>query len=89
MAGNSVRDHNVGESNYADHTIQPWDIFLDYPELNYWDCDIIKRILRKKSSDPRMLDYQKIIHICEERIRQIVEEEKLTCMCPKREGINR
>ena len=69
----STREHNIGTSDYSKHGIQPWDIFLAYPELNYWDCDIIKRILRTKQGDTRRLDYEKIIHIAQERIRQIDE----------------
>ena len=72
----NVRDYNVGKSDYAKHTIQPWDIILEYG-LNYWDGDIIKRVLRTKEGESRRLDYEKIIHICNERIRQIdAEEEK-------------
>lgn len=72
----NVRDYNVGKSDYAKHTIQPWDIILEYG-LNYWDGDIIKRVLRTKEGESRRLDYEKIIHICKERIRQIdVSEEK-------------
>lgn len=66
----NVRDYNVGKSDYAKHTIQPWDIILEYG-LNYWDGDIVKRILRTKEGEARRLDYEKIIHICKERIRQI------------------
>lgn len=66
----NVRDYNVGKSDYAKHTIQPWDIILEYG-LNYWDGDIIKRVLRTKEGESRRLDYEKIIHICNERIRQI------------------
>lgn len=66
----NVRDYNVGKSDYAKHTIQPWDIILEYG-LNYWDGDIIKRVLRTKEGESRRLDYEKIIHICKERIRQI------------------
>ena len=66
----NVRDYNVGKSDYAKHTIQPWDIILEYG-LNYWDGDIIKRVLRTKEGEARRLDYEKIIHICKERIRQI------------------
>ena len=66
----SVRAYNRGTSDYSQHTIQPWSIWLDYG-LNPWDSDIVKRILRKKEGDSRRLDYEKIIHICEERIRQI------------------
>ena len=64
-----ARDHNVGESDYAKHKIQPWDIWLEY-RLNPWDADIIKRVLRTKPGQ-RRLDYEKIKHICDERIRQI------------------
>lgn len=73
---NSVRNSNIGASNYAQHIIQPWSIIQDW-DLNYWDGDIIKRVLRTKNTDSRKMDYQKIIHICEERIRQI-EIETIT-----------
>lgn len=69
----NVRDYNVGKSDYAKHKIQPWDIILEYG-LNYWDGDIVKRVLRTKEGESRRLDYEKIIHICNERIRQIDEE---------------
>ena len=65
-----VRSYNVGTSNYAKYKIQPWDIWLEYG-LNPWDADIIKRILRTKDGDSRKMDYEKIIHICKERIRQL------------------
>lgn len=68
-----VRDHNIGNSDYAEHIIQPWSIWLDY-NLNPWDADIVKRVLRTKEGESRATDYQKIIHICEERLRQIEEE---------------
>lgn len=65
-----IRSYNVGSSDYAKHAIQPWDIWLSY-DLNPWDADIVKRVLRTKETDGRKLDYEKIIHICKERIRQI------------------
>lgn len=69
----NTREYNYGASNYSeqDHVIQPWSIWLDYPGLTSFDHDIIKRVLRSKTTDTRLLDYTKIIHICEERIRQI------------------
>lgn len=67
------RAHNVGKSDYSKHTIQPWSIWLDY-DLNPWDADIIKRVLRTKENETRIEDYHKIIHICEERIRQLESE---------------
>lgn len=74
----SVRNHNVGSSDYSKHKIQPWDIWIEY-KLNPFDADIVKRILRQKEENgmtkqqARRLDYEKIIHICQERIRQIDE----------------
>lgn len=70
MSENEVRNHNVGESDYSKHKIQPWDIWIEY-KLNPFDADIIKRVLRHKKTDTRRMDYEKIIHICQERIRQI------------------
>ena len=75
----NTRVYNVGESNYSsnDHMIQPWTIWLDYPNLTSFDHDIIKRILREKEEpgitkiDSRIKDYKKIIHIAKERIRQL------------------
>ena len=73
---NDVREANVGKSNYAKHIIQPWSIWIDY-DLNPWDADIVKRILRTKEEEgmslkeSRLMDYEKIIHICKERIRQL------------------
>lgn len=67
---NSVRNHNIGTSDYSQHIIQPWSIWLDW-HLNPWDADIIKRVLRNKLDSSRKEDYEKIIHICQERIRQI------------------
>lgn len=71
----SVRDHNVGCSDYSKHKIQPWDIWEEY-NLNPWDADIVKRVLREKEDGrpatvTRIEDYNKIIHVCQERIRQI------------------
>lgn len=70
QAKEDVRSYNVGQSDYSKHKIQPWDIWLEY-NLNPWDADIIKRILRTKETDSRKLDYEKIIHIAKERIRQL------------------
>ena len=70
-----IRSYNVGSSDYAKHKIQPWSIWLEY-NLNPWDADIVKRVLRTKETDGRRLDYEKIIHICKERIRQIDEYGK-------------
>ena len=66
----SIRDYNVGNSDYAKHKIQPWDIWLEY-RPNPWEADIIKRVLRRKEGQSRREDFEKIIHIAHELIRQI------------------
>jgi hypothetical protein len=58
-----VRSYNIGKSDY-------WDVILDY-NLDFFDGNILKYLLRKKGSDKE--DYEKIIHYCEEKIRQIDE----------------
>lgn len=72
---NDVRNFNIGTSDYSKHLIQPWTIWLEY-DLNAWDADIIKRVLRTKSNEPREQDYEKIIHDCQERLRQLKEERE-------------
>ena len=68
------RLYNIGKSDYSQHVIQPWSIWIDW-NLNPWDADIIKRVLRTKDGDSRISDYEKIVHICKERIRQINEDK--------------
>ena len=53
---NKVRSMNVGASDYSRHLIQPWAIWQEY-QLNPWDADIIKRVLRHKTTDTRKMDY--------------------------------
>ena len=72
---NDTRSFNVGASDYSKHTIQPWSIWIDY-NLNAFDADIIKRVLRTKDGEPRSKDYEKIIHICKERLRQLENENR-------------
>lgn len=73
ISNDESRSYNVGASDYSKHIIQPWTIIQEY-NLNYWDGDIIKRVLRTKKGESRESDYEKIIHICKERIRQLKEE---------------
>lgn len=62
--------YNVGASDYSKHRIQPWDIWEEY-NLNPWDADIIKRVLRTKQGEDRRMDYEKIIHICKKCIEML------------------
>lgn len=72
----NVQSYNVGKSDYAKHAIQPWDIWKEY-NLNPWDADIVKRVLRSKEGEERTLDYEKIIHICKYRIAELSKETKV------------
>ena len=73
--GKDIRSFNIGNSDYSKHLIQPWTVWLNYPDLTSWDHDIIKRVLRTKKGESREMDYEKIIHNCEERLRQLKEEK--------------
>jgi len=66
------KEYNIGKSDYSKYNIQPWDVWKEY-HLNPWDADIIKRVLRNKDDEDPILDYEKIIHICKERISQLKE----------------
>lgn len=72
----NVQSYNVGKSDYAKHAIQPWHIWKEY-NLNPWDADIVKRVLRTKEGEPRTMDYEKIIHICKYRIAELSKETKV------------
>lgn len=72
-ASENVQSYNVGKSDYSKHAIQPWDIWKEY-NLNPWDADIVKRVLRTKEGEPRTVDYEKIIHICKYRIAELSKE---------------
>ena len=75
-----TRNYNIGNSNYSSMPkgYQPWDLWRVY-HMNPFDADILKRLLRTKiepgmtPQESRKLDYQKIIHVCQERINQIDE----------------
>ena len=69
----NIRSNNVGDSDYSKHIIQPWSVWLDW-NLNPWDADIVKRICRHKYGEDDITKYEKIIHICQERLRQINNE---------------
>ena len=69
----SCQSYHIGKSDYSRHIIQPWNIWLEFG-LNPWDADIVKRVLRTKGGEDRKLDYEKIIHVCRERIRQLEAE---------------
>lgn len=77
----SCQSYHIGKSDYSRHVIQPWNIWKEY-NLNPWDADIVKRVLRSKEGEARTLDYEKIIHICKYRIaelsKEVLKETKVT-----------
>ena len=87
---NEIRSHNVGKSDYSKHTIQPWSIWIDY-NMDPWDADIIKRVCRTKEEpgmswkEARIMDYEKIIHNCQEKIRQL-KQKTMSVVDPKEAG---
>lgn len=76
-----IRSFNVGNSNYSQHKIQPWDIWEDY-DLNPWEADIVKRVLREKYEpgmsyvDSRIMDFKKIIHVARKCIELLKKEKQ-------------
>ena len=73
---NEVRNYNIGKSDYAKHKVQPWQFWIWY-RLNPFDGDLLKRTLRSKETDPRIMDYRKMKHIALERIRQFQNNENV------------
>lgn len=45
MSEKLERDIQVGGDHYQHHTLQPWDIIETF-ELDYWEGNIVKYILR-------------------------------------------
>ena len=74
---NEVRNVVEGSSDYNKHRYQIWDIWIKFRINNGFDCDLVKRTLRTKQTDPRILDYKKMVHICSERIRQFQNNENV------------
>lgn len=74
---NEVRKVVEGSSDYNKHRYQIWDIWIKFRINNGFDCDLVKRTLRTKQTDPRILDYKKMVHICSERIRQFQNNENV------------
>ena len=60
---NEVRNVVEGSSDYNKHRYQIWDIWIRFRINNGFDCDLVKRTLRTKQTDPRILDYKKMVHI--------------------------
>ena len=67
------REYNIGDSDYSQYSYQVWDIWRDF-ELNPWEADIVKRVLRHKKGEEN--DLKKINHILNEMMSQTNNEIK-------------
>lgn len=76
-SGNRRGIENVGDSDYSEHIIQPKHIIAAY-DLPFNDGCIIKRVLRKKTTQSRVDEYRKIIQEADECIRII--EDRAYCV---------
>lgn len=56
--------YNIGASDYAQMDEQPWELWDFYKLTDPWDCDIVKRVMRRKGGEEKRLDWKKCEHIC-------------------------
>lgn len=70
----NANSHNIGNSDYSKHSIQPWDIVVMYG-LNFFEGNILKYLLRKKGD--RLEDLEKIKHYAEKYIEVVKTQAQL------------
>lgn len=70
MTTERARDRQVGGNHYKIHAIEPWDIIEEF-NLNFWEGNAIKYILRDKGS--RIEDLKKAIHYLEYELERLEE----------------
>lgn len=85
VSHDDIRAFNIGASDYSQHKIQPWDIWEEY-NLNPWEADIVKRVLRTKCEDglasklsridSRIMDFEKIIHVARKCIELLKKDKE-------------
>ena len=62
------RRKQIGGDHYSKHKIQPWDIIDEY-NLDYYDGNALKYLLRRKDPTKRVEDLKKAIHYLEKSIQ--------------------
>ena len=67
-----VKKRQVGGNHYK-KKIEPWDV-IDVYNLNYWEGNAVKYILRDKDPEKRIEDLEKTIHYLEFEIARLKEE---------------
>lgn len=72
----TIKSHNIGESDYSEHRIQVWDIVDEY-NLDFYEGNILKYLLRRKGKDSdhrntnRFMDLQKLIHYAQRKMERL------------------
>lgn len=66
-----VMEKQVGGDHYKKHIgMQVWDIVDEY-DLNFYEGNMLKYLLRKKERGNRIEDLQKLIHYAEKEIEGV------------------
>lgn len=77
------RSYQVGGDHYSRHVIQPFDIIDEY-DLNFYEGNAVKYILRRKDDTDRLTDLEKAKHYIEVLIQK--EHIKRGIPAPEREA---
>ena len=64
----------IGGTHYKNRGIEPWDI-IEAWDLDFFEGNAIKYILRRKPGTPRALDLQKAIHYLEKCLERAFANE--------------
>lgn len=65
----SSQDRQEGGDHYQGRAMQPWDI-IEAWELDFFEGNCLKYLLRRKPGTPRLLDLQKARHYLDKCIER-------------------
>jgi hypothetical protein len=63
-------EKQIGGDHYKKMRIQPWEI-IDAHNLNYYEGNVLKYLLRRKRGQARVEDLKKAIHYLERLIESL------------------
>jgi len=66
-------DRQVGGEHYKKLKIQPWHV-VDACDLNFYEGNAVKYIIRKKDPEKRIEDLEKAVHYCQKEIENLKSE---------------
>ncbi len=70
----SSSTRQIDGKHYTTMKIQPWKI-IDAHELNYYEGNILKYLLRRKPGVDRVIDLKKLIHYAEHEIERLRKQK--------------